>query len=71
MRQVRANIAEGFARVMLPDRNNRLVLARGETDDAIKHLRANFACKRIVAAEYWPLHNCAVTIVKMLSSLLA
>ena len=66
-----ANIAEGFARATLPDRHNRLVLARGEAEEAIKHLRANFKCKRIVPADYWPLHNCAVTIVKMLNSLLA
>ena len=31
----------------------------------------NFACKRITPADYWPIHNLAVTIVKMLNSLLA
>jgi four helix bundle protein len=68
---VSANIAEGFARATLPDRNNRLVIARGETEEAIKHLRANLTRQRIAPADYWRLHNRAVTIVKMLNSLLA
>ena len=66
-----SNIDEAFARATIPDRNNRLVIARGEAEETIKHLRANFRCKRITSAEYWPLHNLAVTIVKMLNSLLA
>jgi four helix bundle protein len=68
---VSSNIAEGFGRATLPDRNNRLVIARGETEETIRHLRANFAGKRITPAEYWRLHNRAVTIVKMLNSFLA
>jgi four helix bundle protein len=68
---VNANIAEGFGRVTLPDRHNRFVTARGEAEETIRHLRANLAVKRITPAEYWPLHNRAVTIVKMLNSLMA
>lgn len=68
---VSANIGEGFARSTLPDRNSRLIIARGEAEETIKHLRANLRCNRITAADYWPLHNCTVTIVKMLNSLLA
>jgi len=68
---VSANIGEGFARATLPDRNGRLVIARGEAEEAIKHLRSNFTCHRITPADYWPIHNLAVTIVKMLNSLLA
>jgi four helix bundle protein len=68
---VSSNIAEGFGRATLPDRDSRLVIARGEADESIKHLRANLTSKRITAADYWPLHNLAVTIVKMLNSLLA
>jgi len=68
---VSANIGEGFGRATLPDRNSRLVIARGEAEETIKHLRANLTCKRITPADYWPLHNRAVTIVKMLSSFLA
>ena len=68
---VSSNIGEAFARATIADRNNRLVIARGEAEETIKHLRANFRGKRITSAEYWPLHNLAVTIVKMLNSLLA
>jgi len=68
---VRANIAEGFGRSTLPDRNSRLAIARGEAEETIMHLRANLTAKRITPADYWPLHNRAVTIVKMLNSLLA
>jgi four helix bundle protein len=68
---VSANIAEGFGRVTLPDRNSRLAIARGEAEETIKHLRANLTCQRIAPRDYWPLHNRAVTIVKMLNGLLA
>jgi four helix bundle protein len=68
---VSANIAEGFGRATVADRNGRLVIARGEAEETIKHLRVNLTCKRITPADYWPLHNRAVTIVKMLNSLLA
>lgn len=71
VQSVSGNIAEGFGRATLPDRNNRLVIARGEAEETIKHLRANLNGKRITSADYWPLHNRAVTIVKMLNSLLA
>ena len=68
---VSSNIAEGFGRVTDADRNNRLVIARGEAEETIKHLRTNLTCERITRTDYWPLHNRAVTIVKMLNSLLA
>ena len=51
--------------------NSRLVIARGETEETIKHLRASLNCEQITPADYWPLQNRAVTIVKMLNSLLA
>jgi len=47
-----ANIAEAFARTSLQDRPNRLLIARDEAEEAIKHLRANLNCTRIRAAEY-------------------
>jgi four helix bundle protein len=68
---VSANVAEGFGRATIPDRNYRLVVARGEAEESIRHLRANLAGRRIKPAEYWPLHNLAVTIVKMVNSLIA
>jgi four helix bundle protein len=64
---VSANIAEGFGRATVKDR----IIARGEAEEAIKHLRANFTCERITPSDYWPLHNRAVTIVKMLNGLMA
>ena len=67
---VSANISEAFGRVSLADRKNRLAIARGETEEAIKHLRANFAGERITPRVYWPRHNRAVTMVKMLNRLL-
>jgi four helix bundle protein len=67
---VNANIAEAFGRGTIPDRNNRLTMARAEAEEAIRHLRANHTAKRIPAPEYWPLHNRAVTIIKMINSLL-
>ena len=67
---VSSNIGEGFGRVTRADRNSRLVIARGEAEEAIKHLRANRTNNRITAAEYWPLHNRAVTIIKMLNGFL-
>jgi four helix bundle protein len=67
---VSANIAEAFGRVSLPERKNRLSIARGETEEAIRHLRANFRAARITPRTYWPFHNRGVTISKMLSRLL-
>ena len=68
---VNSNIAEGFGRETLADRNSRLVIARGEAEETIKHLRVNLASHRITANDYWPLHNRAVTIVKMLNGLMS
>ena len=65
-----ANIREGFGRGEGPERNHKLRLARGEAEEAITHLRANFASGRIQGAAYWPLRNRLITIVKMLNSLL-
>ena len=64
-------MGEGFGRATIPDRNSRLVIARGEPEETIKHLRTNFACNRITSRDYWPLHHRAVTIVKMVNSFLA
>ena len=67
---VSANIGEGFGRRRGADCDYRLEIARGEAEEAIKHLRANFRTNRLSAADYWPLHNLLVVIVKMLSSIL-
>jgi four helix bundle protein len=65
-----ANIAEGFGRGTGRDRDRSLEIARGESDETIRHLSANFRANRIGAIEYRPLHNRSVVIVKMLNSLL-
>ena len=68
---VGANIAEGFGRKRGPDRAHKLVVARGEADETIRHLKSNFNVSRIQPGDYWPVHNLLVTIVKMLNSLLS
>jgi four helix bundle protein len=52
------------------DRTRALRIARGEAEETIKHLRSNFHAQRIMAREYWTLHNLMVVIVKMLDSLI-
>ena len=70
VQSIAANIAEGFGRGTGRDRDRPLEIARGEAEEAIRHLGANFRAGRIPPADYWPLHNLVVVIVKMLSSLL-
>jgi four helix bundle protein len=65
-----ANITEAFGRERGRARDHSLEIARGETEETIGHLRANFRTNRIDAKTYWPLHNLLVVIVKMLNSLL-
>ncbi len=65
-----ANIAEGFGRGTGRDRDRPLEIARGESEETIRHLNANFQANRIGAQDYRPLHNHYVVIVKMLNSLL-
>ena len=67
---ISANIGEGFGRGDGRDRDRALIIARGETEEAIRHLSSNFRTRRIEPADYWPLHNLAVVIVKMLNALL-
>ena len=68
---ISANISEGFGRGKGPERNHKLRIARGEAEEAIRHLRSNLKSDRIGERTYWPIRNRLVTISKMLSSLLA
>jgi four helix bundle protein len=61
-----ANIAEGMTRRTLDGRNSCLSTSRGEANEAIRHLRANYASGRIPAATFFSLRNRLVTIDKML-----
>jgi four helix bundle protein len=65
-----ANISEGFGRGPGPERDQKLRVSRGEAEETIRHLRANYATNRITKPDYWRLRNRLVTIVRMLSSLL-
>src|SRR5215831_17471661 len=67
---IAANISEGFGRGPGGDRNRSLRVARGEAEEVIRHLRANFAADRITRSRFWRLRNRLVTIVRMLTSLM-
>jgi len=65
-----ANIAERFGRGTRQDRDRSLAIARGEAEETIRHLNANYQANRISAGDYHALRNRYVVIVKMLNSLL-
>lgn len=66
---IAANIAEGFGRGTGKDRSRILKIARGEAEETMQHLSANFRATRISATEYWGLRNLLAVIVKMLNAL--
>ena len=65
-----ANISEGFGRGRARERDHKLRVAGGETEETIRHLRANFAANRIERADFWRIRNRLITITRMLTSLL-
>ncbi|HEX5073392.1 MAG TPA: four helix bundle protein [Gemmatimonadaceae bacterium] len=65
-----ANIAEGFGRGTGRDRDRSLEIARGEAEETIRHLNANYQANRISGTDYYALRNRYVVIVKMLNALL-
>ena len=67
---IAANIAEAFGRGTGRDRARSLEIARGETEEVIQHMGANFRTRRIAPHDYWPIHNRLVVIVKMVDSFL-
>jgi four helix bundle protein len=69
VQSVSANISEGFGRGKGRDRDRSLEIARGEAEEAIRHLSANLRTRRIAPQEYWPVHDLLEVIVKMLDSL--
>jgi four helix bundle protein len=71
VQSIGANISEGFGRGTGRDRARSLEIARGEAEETIRHLSANFRANRIDAKDYWSLRNLLVVIVWMLNSLLA
>src|SRR5262245_4040067 len=65
-----ANISEGFGRGPGAERDSKLRVSRGEAEETIRHLRANYATNRLQRADYWRFRNRLVAIIRMLSSLL-
>jgi len=70
VQSIAANIAEGMGRRSGRERARSFEIARGETEETIQHLGANFRTDRITPKDYWPLHNLLVVIVKMVNSFL-
>ena len=70
VQSIGANISEGFGRASGRARNHSLDIARGETEEAIRHMQTNFRSARISATDYWPIRNLLVAIAKMLTALL-
>jgi four helix bundle protein len=70
VQSVSANIKEGFGRGTGRDRDRPLEIARGEAEEALGHLAANFRARRIAPGDYWPRRNILVVIVKMITALL-
>ena len=64
-----ANIAEGFGRGTGRDRDRPLEIARGESEETIRHLNANYQANRVGAKDYHSMRNRYVVIVKMLNAL--
>jgi len=64
------NISEGFGRGPGRERDHKLRASRGEAEETIRHLRANYATNRVGRSVYWRLRNRLVTIIRMLTSLL-
>ena len=68
---ISANIQEAFGRATKADRNKSLVVARGEAEETIEHLRSNHSANRIEGRAYWRLHNRLVAVTRMLSALMS
>ena len=66
---IAANIREGMGRKPGPHRNLAYCHARGSSEEADEHLRANFADGRLPAADYRRIHNRIALIVKILTSI--
>ena len=70
IQSISANIGEAFGRRPGRDRNRSLEIARAESEEAIRHLHANYRVRRVSRKDYWPFHNILVVIVKMLNSMI-
>ena len=66
---IAANVMEGFGRGTDRDRARMLRIARGEAEESMQHLVANFRATRISAKDYWAVRNKLAAVVKMLNGL--
>lgn len=67
---VSANIGEAFGRGTKPDRNRALFVARGEAEEAIRHLLPNRVAKRVATRDYWRIDHRLVLAVKMIDAIM-
>jgi four helix bundle protein len=70
VQSVAANISEGFGRGAGPVRDHALRIARGEAEEAIRHLAANFRGAGSRGRTTGPPRDLLVVVVKMLTSML-
>jgi four helix bundle protein len=63
------NIAEGFGRGTGRDRERPLEIARGESEETIRHLNANYQTNRVGAKDYHSCGTATMVIVKMLNAI--
>src|SRR5215467_9099889 len=54
---IAANLAEGFGRGGDGDKARSIEISRGETEETIRHLNANYRARRIEPPDYWPIRN--------------
>jgi four helix bundle protein len=66
---ISSNLAEGFGRGGEGDKARSIEISRGEAEETIRHLDANYRARRVGPADYWPIRNQLVVIVKMLDRL--
>jgi four helix bundle protein len=69
VQSIRANIKEGLGRGRDGGRSQSFRVARGETEEAIEHLAANYETNRLDRSTFFRIRNRLVTIVKMLNAL--
>ena len=67
---IAANISEAFGREPGGARRQSLGIARGETEEAIRHMKENYSASRVPSPRYWPIHNRLLVLSKMVTGLL-